>query len=217
LLATNEGICHFYFADFNYIVLSSETLKDIPQNIQKNFLLELLHYKNRFNFPSKKFLDREPYPDVSEYDFFPFTGSIKTYYRLFDNFSIRDQLLMRTCNFLIKSIMLWQNRNFWEDAISNVMFCMEGCLRLLYRKYSKTDDKFNFKELESIFRELFPNGEQLFLAIKEGYDTRISLIHAEPDWGSEWRPFLFVDDFFDYFNICRKLLNRILIDRKIKF
>lgn len=113
--------------------------------------------------------------------------------------------------------MLWQNKNFGEDAIANVMFCLEGCLRLMFRKYSTSNKEFNIKELKSIFQTLFSNVEGLFSYLEKGYEKRISLIHAEPDWGAEWSPFLFADDFFEYFNICRELLNLVLIDRKIEY
>jgi hypothetical protein len=217
LLAPTSGICCFYFPDYNQIELKQETLSNIPENIQKYFLIELLHFTNRFKPLYQAYREREATPDITAYKYFPFDSSIEAYNRLFDRFSIQDHLLMRTSNFLLKSYMLWQNRNFGEDAIANVLFCLEGCLRLIYKKYSSSDNKFNIKELEVIFDNLFPKGKELFSFIREGYDKRISLVHAEPDWGAEWCPFLLADDFFDYFNICRELLNLILIDRYVEY
>ena len=59
----------------------------------------------------------------------------------------------------------------------------------------------------------FPNGENYFSSLEGGYEKRISIIHAEPDWGAEWSPFLQADDFYDYFEISKELINYILIDR----
>lgn len=185
LLAPSSGICGFYFLDYNQIEVGLLTLKNIPENIQKYFLLELLHFNNRFKPLYQGYREREATPDVTAYKYFPFEKSIDIYNKLFDKFSIQDHLLMRTSNLLLKSYMLWQNRNFGEDAIANVMFCLERCLHLMFNKYSDSTKKFNIKELETIFDKLFPNGTELFSFIKEGYDKRTSLVHAEPVWGAE--------------------------------
>jgi hypothetical protein len=219
MLAPLSGICGFYFPDYNQVELNIETIKNVPENLRKHFLLEILNYQNRFKPLIQNYRERESTPDVSTFNFFSFEDSVDAYNKIFDSYSIRDHLLMRTSNYLLKSYMLWKNRNFGEDSIANVMFCLEGCLHLLFRKYSKTNNKFNLKELEDIFIDLYTKGrgEELFSFIQEGYYKRISIVHAQPNWGAEWTPLLFADDYFDYFNICRELLNIVLIDRKIDY
>jgi len=215
ILAPDSSICSFYFSDYNQIELNQDTLNIIPSSLQDYFLFELLQYNNRFKPLNQHYREREATPDVTAYRFIPFEDSIEIYNKLFDSFSIQHQPLMRTSNYLVKSYMLWQNRNFGEDAIANVMFCLEGCLRLMFKKYSRSGKSFNFKEVEDIFINLYPKGEELFSFIKEGYDKRISIVHAEPNWGADWSPLLFAEDYFDYFKICKCLLNNILIDRII--
>jgi len=66
--------------------------------------------------------------------------------------------------------------------------------------------------LKKIFIENIQHGENLFEFIQERYSTRITLVHPEPEWGAEWKPFITAEDFYDYFKISRSLLNFILID-----
>ena len=164
-------------------------------------MFELLQFQNRFKSLNGFYIERKPLQDVSAYHFFDFKNCKDIFYKLIDSFSIKNHLLLRTSNYLIKSSMLWKNRTFGEEAIANVFFALEGCLHLIQKKFGDNHTKLNRKLLKKIFKEKFPHGENLFNFIEEGYYKRISLVHPEPDWGAEWSPFLMADDFYEYFNI----------------
>jgi hypothetical protein len=87
----------------------------------------------------------------------------------------------------------------------------------MQKKFGDNSTKLNRKLLRDGFIKNWQNGENLYDFIEEAYYKRISLIHPEPDWGANWKPFLMADDFYDYFNICRELLNFILIERKVEY
>jgi hypothetical protein len=214
-LAPSYGKPILYFSDFNHIELNEETLKIVPKDLHGYFMLELVQFQNRFKPLNGIYLERERLHDVSAYNFFDFEGSKSIFYQLLDSYSIRNHLLLRTSNYLIKASMLWENRTFGEEAIVNVFFALEGCLHLLQKKFGDNSTKLNRKLLKKIFKEHIPYGENLYNFIEDGYYTRISLVHAEPDWGAEWSPFIAAEDFFEYRNICRELLNFILINRVI--
>jgi hypothetical protein len=61
-----------------------------------------------------------------------------------------------------------------------------------------------------------PRGEELFEYMREFYDKRNELVHAETDWGAEWPIPLNGEDLTESIELCRKLLNFILIDRWIE-
>ncbi len=214
LLAPKHGKPLLYFSDYNYTELSEENLEDVPKDLRSYFLLELVQFQNRFKPLNNAYIERETLQDVTAFRFFNFKESISDFHKLVDNFSIRDHLLMRTANFLIKSSMLWGNRTFGEEAVTNIFFAIEGCLHLLQKKHGDSSTKLNRKLLKKVFKENISHGENLYDFIEEGYYKRISLVHAEPDWGAEWSPFIMADDFYEYRNICIELLNFILIDRK---
>lgn len=102
--------------------------------------------------------------------------------------------------------MLWGNPCFGEDAIANVMFCLEGTLLLVQRRQGLSDEKIDIKALDGIFKAAFDRGEELFDFIKEGYDKRISIVHPSPTEGPKWIPQLLADDFYEYYDVARMLL-----------
>ena len=112
-------------------------------------------------------------------------------------------------------MVLCEIRRFPEQITNSIE--MNVVLKEIHSFTMEITVEVPWEELETIFDKLFPKGLELFSFIKEGYDKRISLVHAEPDWGAEWSPFLLADDFFEYFNICRELLNLILIDRNVEY
>lgn len=216
MLTSSKGSIYFYFNDYNTYDIDYKVIENIPKGLTVWFLSELLFLQNRFT-PINTFSGRELQADVSLYQFFDIKRDLTYFNKIFDSYSIRDQLLMRTSLYLIKSIMLWQNKNFGEDAIANVCFCLEGCLHLIQRKFGKGSIKLDLGFLKSIFINSFNHGDDLFDFISEVYDKRISIIHPEPRWGADWSPFLFADDFYEYFEICKELLNFILIERIIEY
>lgn len=123
---------------------------------------------------------------------------------------------MRTSSYFIKAILLWSNPVFGEDAIANVCFGLEGCLFLIQRKHGNRGAKINLAQLETIFEKVFPSGTELFEFITEAYEKRISIVHPLPRWGAEWSPPLYAADYYEYLDICKSLLNYVLIERIIE-
>lgn len=216
LLAPPNGIIDFYFNDYNSFEIDYGVIKNIPPNLRLSFLSELMYFHNRFTPLNKIFFRREPVTDVTNYYFLKFSDFINSFDSICDAFSIRNELLLRTTTHLIKAVMLWYNQNFGEEAISNVFYSLEGCLHLLQKKHGNHSHRLNLSFLEKVFTDNFSRGDELFDFIKEGYDKRIELVHPETDYGSKWNPYIVAEDFYDYFSICRRLLNYILIERKIE-
>ncbi len=215
-LAPDSGKPLIYYTDFNHIEINEENLNNVPKELRSYFLLELIQFQNRFKSPNSSCFDREALQDVAAYNFVDIANSSSVFHQLVDNFSIRNHLLLRTSNYLLKSSMLWENRSFGEEAIVNIFFAIEGCLHLIQKKYGDNNTRLNRKLLKKVFVEKIHNGENLYSFIEDGYYKRISLVHAEPDWGAQWSPFLMADDFYDCRNVCMKLLKFILIDKEIE-
>lgn len=213
--APEYGILHLSFTGHNRLKLDYNCIKEIPKELEIYFLRELLDIKRRYIPIGVRAWDRKPLADVNEYEFSDFKESISYFNQLFDNFSIQNDLLLRTCNYFIKARMHWDNDINAEEAVNSNFFCLEGCLHLIQKKLGDLKPKLNRKLLLDFFKNDFPNGENLFDFIQEGYSKRISLVHAEPEWGAEWDPFIISEDYYEYFKICRILLNFVLIERFI--
>lgn len=213
----HHGFC-LDFSGNNSIFVDCEVLEDIPDELKSVFLKEYFDLKNRFIPIGSHSWHRHPISEGLVYEFSKYNeDSIASFNKLYDSFKISDVLLLRTCNYFVKSRMLWNNQVFYEDAIANSLFCLEGCLHLLQKKYGDNNNKLNLKLLNDIFIKDIPYGENLFEFIKEGYENRIIFVHPEPKWGAEWSPYLLTEDYYDYLKICRSLLNFILINRTIDF
>ena len=196
------------------IYLNERALIGLNNNDIINLLFELLLIKKReidftSSFPGNGFY-------LSPFQFNNF-NNITDFNNIYDNIDEKDQLLLRTLFYFVKSSMLWNNRCFGEDAISNVLFSIEGALLLLQRKNGYSEKNINREALTEIFLNTFNNGKELFEFIQEGYDKRISIVHANPKNGAEWSPFLMADDYYEFYNILRMLLNYIIIDKIIEF
>ena len=210
ICAAESGLFYFYFNHHDTFVLNHSLVKKLPRELRNTFLYHLIRINSRFTS------ERIAEFDTAHFDFGNFRNHLPYFERLFDRFDLTNQLLMRTAFYLVKSIMLWNNRVFAEEAIANVFFSLEGSLHLIQKKHGSPEPKLNLRELKQIFSEQLPRRENLFEFIEEAYDKRISIVHPEPVWGAEWNPFLMAEDFYDYFNICRELLNYFLIDRIIE-
>jgi len=217
MCAPEIGFYHFHFTGYNSLYIDFNCTKLIPKELIIYFLRELLDIHRRFTPIGVRFWHRKPLQDVNEYEFSDYLDSIQYFNLLFDNFSIRDDLLLRTCNYFVKAIMHWDNQINIEEAITNTFFCLEGCLHLIQKKHGEYAPNLNIKLLKKIFKENIPFGENVFDYIQEGYEKRISLIHAEPQWGADWDPFITSEDYYDYFKICKSLINYILIDRHLDY
>lgn len=206
----------YFSLDFrgqNTIRIDYNFIKPIPTHLRIRVLSEVLQYLNVFSPIDGGPFSREPKQDITYYNFVNFKESYESFKRLFDSFSIRDHLLLRTSNYFVKASMLWMSQVFGEDAIANTMFCLEGCLLLIQRKHKASPKKINLSLLKSIIENTYPFGKSLFEFIKEGYEKRISIVHPSPRWGAGFYPFLLADDYYEYYDVCKLLLNYVLIDR----
>lgn len=205
--------CDFYFDNYNVMRIDRLAFKGFRHDQLCDLMFEFLHIKaQRDRLPS--FFSGQEIGSRS-YRFDAFDKNIGDFDSLYDAIDTKDQLTMRTLFYLVKSRMLWANMCFGEDAISNVFFCIEGALLLLQRKEGHSDSRINTDILARIFRNRFERGEELFDFVREAYDKRVSIVHANPKSGVEWTPFLMADDFYEYFDISRMLLVYILLDRII--
>ncbi len=111
--------------------------------------------------------------------------------------------------------MLWHNWNFGEEAIANVFFSLEGCVHLIQEKQGVHQAGLDLKKIRDVFVDNFENGDDLFEFIQEAYEKRIAIVHAKPFGTPEWTPFLMADDFYDYFDVAKALINYVLTDRRL--
>lgn len=215
LLADVTPRFHLYFESGNDITIAEASLEGLPSSERHVLFYELLGFNIRPSAGREIFQPPTSTLTPVQYAFGPF-AYVKEAASLFTAFASDDQLLLRTAFLLQKASMLWLNQVFSEDAVANVFFALEGCLLLLQRKSGGSDSKIDLILLTRLFKHLFDRGEELFEFIREAYDKRIEIVHPSPVSGANWRPFLMADDYYEYFDIVRQLLNRILIERIIE-
>lgn len=213
--ASDRQMLHFHFDATNSMAVDFDCLRDVPSSLRTHFLFELFSLNRRLTAVSKSPFDRLPLPDISEFDYAPFAKYLEHFKALYRAFPIGNDLLLRTCNYHAKATMAWSNRIFAEEAIVLNFHCIEGCLHLIQSIYGEESPKLDLELVREVFISEIERGEDLFDYIKEGYEKRISLVHANPKWGADWSPFLDGADFRDYFKISRQLLNFILIERHV--
>lgn len=207
-----------YFNPYDTISLNYSDVRDVPEFKLFEFLNHWLDIKNFFIRPDSQIFNREPRPDLSTYQYDEFDVQLNGFNKIFDAFSIRNHLLMRTSNYLLKGLMNHVNLLFQEEALLNVFLALEGSLHLLQKKYGDNSSKLNRDLLKSIFKNeiaYLPDGEGTYDFIEVGYSTRISLVHPEPKWGTEWNPYVHPSDFREYFGLTKLILNWTLADREI--
>ena len=202
LAPENPGFA-VYFGGRTGLRISSSAFTDLPLHSMIDLVYELLLLRSA---RLKSFGESALPAGDSTFHFAAFDGGSKAFQTIFDSINVADELLMRTLFFLVKCRMLWGNPCFGEDAIANVMFCLEGTLLLVQRRQGLSDEKIDIKALDGIFKAAFDRGEELFDFIKEGYDKRISIVHPSPTEGPKWIPQLLADDFYEYYDVARMLL-----------
>lgn len=207
-----------YFNPYDTISINTQYTKNIPDQRLFEFLNQWLDIKNSFVKPDNGMFNRQARPDISTYRFDKFDFRKNGFENLFSAFSIRNHLLMRTSNYLIKALMNRTNLLFQEEALLNAFLALEGSLHLLQKKYGDNSPKLNRDLLRSVFKneiKYLPDGEGTFEFIEEGYSTRISLVHPEPKWGAQWHPYVHSGDFREYFGLTKIILNWVLAEREI--
>jgi len=141
--------------------------------------------------------------------------AIDEFNEYYDNFSIRDQLMMRTSFLYVKAKMLWLNPSFHEDALANIFFCIEGALLLIQRRNHHSHKQINMSFLKSHLIKLFPHGKYFFEFIEEAYQKRIEIVHPQNRWGSKWSPTLFQSDFQTFSGVAKQLLILAIADKVV--
>lgn len=216
ICSIGQGWGFLFFENANSISLDENTVQQLPKSLRNYFLLETLQMLNSLKSPKQSFYSKESTSINQSYDYFKFDEHLKNFELAFDKFSITNHLLLRTSNHLSKAVMLDRNKFYKEEAVTNIFICLEGCLHLLQKKWGDAKPALNLKLLEEKFKAELDD-ENLFGFIKEAYDKRISLIHPEPKWGSQWTPYIDFHDFFDYFKIRRYLLHYYLTGNLINY
>lgn len=217
MCAPSDYIIHFSFNAHDSIDIDANCFEWIPKDLHHIFIREYFEMKRRIWY-CRPWAGNLILHDSKSYNYQNYSEQVKTFNLLYDAFKINDHLLLRTCNYFIKSMMHWKNPFIYaEEAIVNIFFCLEWCLHLIQKKYNYSNPKINLQLLENIFENEKWLWKDLFDFIKEAHEKRTTLVHAEPDWGADWSPWLTHEDFWDYFKICRHLLNFILINRHIQY
>jgi hypothetical protein len=218
VLASDYNNFFPYFNPYDTISINTLYTKKIPDQKLFEFLNQWLDIKNSFVKPDSGMFNRQARPDISTYRFDKFDFGKNGFEKLFNAYSIRNHLLMRTSNYLIKALMNRSNLLFQEEALLNAFLALEGSLHLLQKKYGDNSPKLNRDLLRSVFKneiKYLPDGEGTFEFIEEGYATRISLVHPEPKWGAQWHPYVHIGDFREYFGLTKTILNWVLAEREI--
>lgn len=126
--------------------------------------------------------------------------------KFFERYGLNDDLLLRTSFLLLKALLLWNSDSklFGEDACANLFFSLEGCLRLIHRRFVRTK-KFEIKPtLDFLEHDL--NAPGYVWMLQEVYSKRVQIVHPEPRIESNWIPFLEPDDFYENLAMARDLL-----------
>ncbi|HFL2538685.1 TPA: hypothetical protein ACG3G9_003850, partial [Clostridioides difficile] len=65
-----------------------------------------------------------------------------------------------------------------EDACANLFFGLEGCLRLLNRKFF-TNENFNFKNTIQMIQQTFDYAPGYKCMLEDVYSKRVNIVHPE--------------------------------------
>jgi hypothetical protein len=188
---------HFYFQSGNARTIARESLEGLSFAERQTIFYELLSLNIKPHRAKNIFQPCTSTLSTVQYSFTPFTF-YKEAMALYAAFKPTDHLLLRTAFMLQKARMLFFNQVFFEDAVANVFFSLEGCLLLLQRKYGGSDTKIDLKLLTELFNQRFNNGPELFEFIKEAYEKRVEIVHPSPRSGANWQPYLVPDDYYEY-------------------
>ena len=124
--------------------------------------------------------------------------------KFYCSFNIADDLTLRTCFLLIKSRMLFDDKDglYFEDACTNLFISIEGALRLIH--FRLTGKRiFEIKPTIQHIVTVFPYGEIWVDLLEEIYDKRVQIVHPAE---AKWMPELSADDFYDNYDIAVELV-----------
>jgi len=214
--AEEEGggtLCFYFGNDVRDV--DASLVERVPHELQTQFLVEYADLFRRVASEKPLYKKTSPVYDITSFEYH--TGAMDkiAVNQFVDRASIDDFLLLRTTTFLVKAKMLWREDAFREDAIANIFFALEGCMLLLQRKHGLRHDKVDRKHLPALFDSLFRQGSELFDFIDEAIGwggSRANIVHAQTDTSDSWIPPLMADDFYEYDELVRVILNYVVRD-----
>lgn len=124
-----------------------------------------------------------------------------------NNFKLRDKLALRTAFLLIKSKYLEHSSGyiFMEDACANLFFGLEGCLRLINRRFFG-DENFNFKKTIQAIDRTFIYAPGYSSMLEGAYGLRVNIVHPESKFNDKWFPVLYGEDYHENLEMAVDLL-----------
>ncbi|UNK19612.1 hypothetical protein MNQ98_06155 [Paenibacillus sp. N3/727] len=124
-----------------------------------------------------------------------------------NNFKLRDKLALRTAFLLIKSKYLAYSPDyiFMEDACANLFFGLEGCLRLINRRFFG-DENFNFKKTIQAIERTFSYAPGYSSMLEDAYNLRVNIVHPESKFNDKWFPILYAEDYHENLEMAADLL-----------
>lgn len=127
------------------------------------------------------------------------------------SFKILDNLSLRTAFLLIKAKTLSSSSGyiFQEDACANLFFGLEGCLRLLNRRFFGGEN-FNFKKTIQMVETVFQYAPGYSYLLEDAYMKRTNIVHPESKYNEKWFPILYADDYYENLEMAVDLLYHAL-------
>lgn len=194
ILSMGDALGTFYFDNNNY----DNQIFAIEKNVSFNKQLKEIFDNYKSNCIS--------FPVVSEYDYFDFSGKIDIYKNLIQKYTINNHLLLRTSNYLLKSLMLRSEQFFMDDAMINAALATVGCIELIKRKHGNYSDSYDPDLIEIVAKEIFEYPEGAIEFIEDVYKYRIMFVHPVSNkYGEDWIPVHSADDLLDYYEILKGL------------
>jgi hypothetical protein len=149
---------------------------------------------------------REVSDNFSFYDFRPYRRSAKAFAA---SFLVSHPLLLRTARHYLKSSMLSRTDGMAEDALTNLLFALEGCLLLFQEIEGVSTKRLNRKVLRTVFARRYVHGESTYEFIEDAMGwggMRAQLVHPQLALTDGWTPALMTDDYYEYHQVTRALL-----------
>lgn len=192
ILSLGPALTTFYFDNNNFhhqafCLNNQESFEDQLKDI-------FYSYKSRC----------ENWPSTSEYSYFEYpTDEIALYKELIKKYPITNHLLLRTSNYLLKSLMLLLDVFFMDDAMINVSLATAGCIELIKRKHGNYSDAYDHDLIEIVAEKIFKYPEGAVEFIEDIYRYRTMFVHPVSKYGENWIPVHLTDDLLDYYEILK--------------
>lgn len=118
--------------------------------------------------------------------------------QLFSAFRLDDDLTLRTALLLVKCTLLWAQGDglFGEEAATSLFYGIEGCLRMIGRRLSRSGNV-PFKKVSEHILATFPNEPGYVDMLIELRGKRNQTAHPEPREDASWLPDIWADDYYE--------------------